>query len=150
MYFSTKGTNQVWSIDTAAQTIEILYDPATQPNPELSGVDNVFGPAYRMLFGAGMIDYAPNIGDGRTLIVLDVREDARFRYVELWDTTAPGGGPPDFTSGRLTPGQTLVATRRLGRMVGALDGRRTRVGPDDVSMPLSPIADGPRTTPASR
>lgn len=42
VYFSTKGDNRVWQLDTAAQTIEMLYDHATSPTPELSGVDNVY------------------------------------------------------------------------------------------------------------
>jgi len=42
VYFSTKGDNRVWRIDTAADTIEIVYDLATTTTPELSGVDNVY------------------------------------------------------------------------------------------------------------
>jgi len=42
VYFSTKGANRVWRIDTAADTIEIVYDLATTTTPELSGVDNVY------------------------------------------------------------------------------------------------------------
>ncbi len=39
--FTTKGDNRVWRLDPAADTLEILYDLATSPDPELSGVDNV-------------------------------------------------------------------------------------------------------------
>lgn len=39
--FTTKGDNRVWSLDTAAQNITILYDPEDHSNPILSGVDNV-------------------------------------------------------------------------------------------------------------
>ncbi len=41
VYFTTKGDNRVWSFDTAAQTLTVLYDAATAPNPILTGVDNV-------------------------------------------------------------------------------------------------------------
>ncbi len=117
-------------------------DDYTSPPPDSeAGVDNVFGPAYRTLFGSGGIDYAPNIGDGEVLIVLDVREDTLFRYVELWAVRTPDGGPPEFASGSLAPGQSFAPVRSMGRMVGTVDGARTRVGPDDVFMPLSPIAD---------
>ena len=40
-YFTTKRDNRVWALDCAASTIEILYDLATSPTPQLSGVDNV-------------------------------------------------------------------------------------------------------------
>ena len=42
VYFSTKGDDRIWQIDTGADTIEIVYDRATSPTPELSGVDNVY------------------------------------------------------------------------------------------------------------
>ena len=42
VYFSTKGDDRVWRIDTAADTIEIVYERASSPTPELSGVDNVY------------------------------------------------------------------------------------------------------------
>ena len=42
VYFATTTNNRVWAIDTAAQTIEIIYDRATSGDPELSGADNVF------------------------------------------------------------------------------------------------------------
>ncbi len=41
VYFTTKGSNRVWKIDTVTQEISIFYDLATSSNPELSGVDNV-------------------------------------------------------------------------------------------------------------
>jgi hypothetical protein len=40
--FSTKGDNRIWQLDPVANTIRILYDLATAPNPILSGVDNVY------------------------------------------------------------------------------------------------------------
>jgi secreted PhoX family phosphatase len=40
-YFATKRDNRIWAVDCAGDTIEILYDKATSPTPELSGVDNV-------------------------------------------------------------------------------------------------------------
>ena len=41
VFFATKGDNRIWSYDTKNETIGILYDPSTHPNPILSGVDNV-------------------------------------------------------------------------------------------------------------
>lgn len=42
IYFSTKGDNRVWKINTQKQQISILYDLASSNTPELSGVDNVY------------------------------------------------------------------------------------------------------------
>ncbi len=41
VYFSTKGDNRVWIVDTVNDTVEILYDLATTSDPELVNVDNV-------------------------------------------------------------------------------------------------------------
>lgn len=41
VYFTTKGDNRIWALNTFNQTIEIVYDDDTHPNPILTGVDNV-------------------------------------------------------------------------------------------------------------
>ena len=41
VYFSTKSDNRIWCLDVSAQTVEVIYDFATAPNPILSGVDNL-------------------------------------------------------------------------------------------------------------
>ncbi|NRA65900.1 MAG: DUF839 domain-containing protein [Pseudobacteriovorax sp.] len=41
IYFTTKGDNRVWKLDTNSQLLEIVYDVTTSPKPILSGVDNV-------------------------------------------------------------------------------------------------------------
>ena len=41
VYFTTKGDNRVWCLDTATQILTVIYDAATAPNPILTGVDNV-------------------------------------------------------------------------------------------------------------
>jgi uncharacterized protein len=40
VYFSTKGDNRIWAYDTAAGTLDTIYDQA-QSNGPLSGVDNL-------------------------------------------------------------------------------------------------------------
>ena len=45
VFLSTKGDNRVWSLNTTANTIEIIYDFATSSTPELMNVDNVFAAA---------------------------------------------------------------------------------------------------------
>jgi len=41
IFFTTKGDNRVWALDTATQILRVIYDVATSPTPVLSGVDNV-------------------------------------------------------------------------------------------------------------
>ncbi|MBK8694527.1 MAG: DUF839 domain-containing protein, partial [Deltaproteobacteria bacterium] len=41
IYFSTKGTNQVWAYNVAAATISVLYDGRTMAMPGIRGVDNL-------------------------------------------------------------------------------------------------------------
>jgi secreted PhoX family phosphatase len=41
VYFTTKGDNRVWQLDTNLDHLSVLYDAATAPNPVLTGVDNV-------------------------------------------------------------------------------------------------------------
>lgn len=42
IYFSTKGNDRVWEIDTETDRIEIRYDRATSAVKTLAGVDNVY------------------------------------------------------------------------------------------------------------
>lgn len=41
LYFTTKGDNRVWRLDTGSSELSVLYDAATSAMPHLSGVDNV-------------------------------------------------------------------------------------------------------------
>lgn len=41
VYFSTKGTNQVFALDVAQQRITVLYDARAMMSPPLRGVDNI-------------------------------------------------------------------------------------------------------------
>lgn len=53
VYFTCKGTNRVWAYDTAAETVDILYDVEGLDDPPLTGVDNlVVHPATREIFVA--------------------------------------------------------------------------------------------------
>lgn len=42
LFFSTKGDHRVWRIDTATDSIDMIYDRATEPMNVLSNPDNVF------------------------------------------------------------------------------------------------------------
>ncbi len=54
VWFTTKGDNRVWELNTAANpnTIQVIYDDSTSPNPVLTGVDNIVGSASGDLFVA--------------------------------------------------------------------------------------------------
>lgn len=41
IYFSTKGDNRVWALETTSDELSLVYDAATSPTPILTGVDNV-------------------------------------------------------------------------------------------------------------
>lgn len=43
VYFTTKGDNRVWAVDTVASTIDLIYDRATDAGftPEIADVDNI-------------------------------------------------------------------------------------------------------------
>ncbi len=53
-WFTTKGDNRVWELDVRAtpQTIRVIYDVGTSPNPVLAGVDNIVGSPSGDLFVA--------------------------------------------------------------------------------------------------
>jgi secreted PhoX family phosphatase len=54
VWFTTKGDNRVWELDVVAtpNTIRVIYDDSTSPNPVLTGVDNVVGATSGDLFVA--------------------------------------------------------------------------------------------------
>lgn len=41
IYFTTKGDNRVWCLNTNLSHLDIVYDAATSNNPILTGVDNI-------------------------------------------------------------------------------------------------------------
>jgi len=52
VYFTTKGDNRVWDLDTRASRLTVLYDAALDPTMQLTGVDNVTGSRAGDLFVA--------------------------------------------------------------------------------------------------
>ena len=63
VYFTTKGTDQVWRLDVATATLAVIYDRATSAEPILSGVDNV------TVSGAGDVLVAEDGGDMQIVVV---------------------------------------------------------------------------------
>ena len=68
VYFTTKGDNRVWCLDTASQVLTIIYDAASAPNPILTGVDNV------TVASSGKVLVAEDGGDMQ-IVVIDANGD---------------------------------------------------------------------------
>lgn len=64
VYFTTKGDNRVWALDTHTQLLRIIYDFASSPTPVLRGVDNL------TVSASGQLIVAEDGGDMQ-LVVLD-------------------------------------------------------------------------------
>lgn len=113
VYFTTKGDNRVWALDTHTQTLRILYDATTSPTPHLRGVDNV------TVSSSGKVLVAEDGGDMQ-LVVLDAAgEAAPLLQVEgqseseiTGPALSPGGDRLYFSSqrGPYLDGQSLGIT----------------------------------------
>jgi hypothetical protein len=64
IYFTTKHDNRVWDLDLASQTLRVLYDYATDPLQQLSGVDNL------LVTPTGDILVAEDLGGNMELVLL--------------------------------------------------------------------------------
>lgn len=69
VYFTTKGDNRVWALDTHTQILRIVYDFASSPTPVLRGVDNL------TVSPSGQLLVAEDGGDMQ-LVVLDPNGNA--------------------------------------------------------------------------
>lgn len=76
VYFTTKGDNRVWALDTHTQTLRVLYDAATSPTPVLSGVDNV------TVSPSGKVLVAEDGGDMQLVVLDSAGEAAPLLQVE--------------------------------------------------------------------
>ena len=63
MYFTTKGDNRVWELNTDTQKLQVIYDKETSANPVLSGVDNV------TVSGQGSVLVAEDGGDMQIVVL---------------------------------------------------------------------------------
>jgi hypothetical protein len=110
IYFTTKGDNRVWSIDTVNGTIRIDYDRATSPNPILSGVDNVHVSSLGDVFVAE---------DGGNMQINVFRPGGRMApVVQAQETRSPIpeiGGASEITGPALSPdGRRLYFSSQRG------------------------------------
>ncbi len=63
VYFTTKGDDRVWRLDTETWRISVLYDRASAMNPVLSGVDDIIGTA------SGELLVAEDAGDMQIIVI---------------------------------------------------------------------------------
>jgi secreted PhoX family phosphatase len=69
VYFTTKGDNRVWALNTHTQILRIIYDFASSVTPVLRGVDNL------TVSPSGQLLVAEDGGDMQ-LVVLDANGNA--------------------------------------------------------------------------
>lgn len=90
VYFTTKGDNRVWAYDTAAETIEIIYDDDLFNDPVLTGVDNV------VVSAAGDVLVAEDGGDMQIVAITPDRRVLPIVQVvgqQGSEVTGPGFSP---------------------------------------------------------
>ncbi|MAX56517.1 MAG: translocation protein TolB [Alcanivoracaceae bacterium] len=63
VYFTTKGDNKVWQLDTNLNQLTVIYDAATAANPILTGVDNL------TVSGGGDVLVAEDGGDMQIVVI---------------------------------------------------------------------------------
>jgi uncharacterized protein len=113
VYFTTKGDNRVWALDTHTQILRVVYDFATSPTPVLRGVDNITASAN------GRLLVAEDGGDMQ-LVALDtagnaapmLQVDGQSRSEITGPALNPAGTRLYFSSqrGPFNDGQSLGVT----------------------------------------
>lgn len=76
VYFTTKGDNRVWALETTSNRLDIIYDDNTASNPILSGVDNV------TVSGVGGVYVAEDGGDMQVCLISPDRSVAPVLKLE--------------------------------------------------------------------
>ena len=109
VYFTTKGDNVVRQYDPSANTLTVVYDAATAPTPELTGVDNITSTP------AGQLYVAEDGGDMQIVMLDGARTEAVVQVVGVENSEITGPAfTPDGTrlyfSSQRNPGRTYEVT----------------------------------------
>jgi hypothetical protein len=142
VYFTTKGDNRVWGLDTAQQTIEVLYDDDDfRPSPPLTGVDNV------TVSPAGDIYVAEDGGNLELVLLSAEREVTQFLRLVGHDGSEITG--PAFTPA----GDRLYFSSQRGTTGNGADGITFEItGPfrtAEAPVPVVPEVSLPVVLPAA-
>jgi secreted PhoX family phosphatase len=109
VYFTTKGDGRVWTYDTAAGSLAVIYDALTSQSPSLTGVDNV------TVARSGDV-YVAEDGGNMELVILSPEGDvAPFLRlaVSSSEMTGPAFDPSGtrlYFSSQRNPGRTYEVT----------------------------------------
>ncbi len=96
VYFTTKGTNEVWAYDTNTQTLTVLYDPTKSDGGAiLSGVDNV------TVSASGDVLVAEDGGDMQVVAILPSGEQKALVQLEGYESSEITGPAFDPSGTRL-------------------------------------------------
>jgi secreted PhoX family phosphatase len=76
VYFTTKGDNRVWALETGANRLSVIYDDGTAGNPILTGVDNV------TVSSTGSVYVAEDGGDMQVCVIGAAGEVAPLLKIE--------------------------------------------------------------------
>lgn len=113
VYFTTKGDNRVWALDTTADTIDLIYDKASDSafNPGIDDVDNL------TVSAGGDVLVAEDGAEMRLVVV-----DPTAQPFELVNVVGQRGS--EITGPAFSPdGMRLYFSSQRGRAGDATDGR---------------------------
>jgi len=112
VYFSTKGDDKIRGYDTAAATLEVIYDAAAFPEAPLTGLDNITVSSFGDLY------VCEDGGDFDIGIITPDREVARFCTLTGPDTKA-GAVDSELAGVILSPDETrMYFSSQRGRGLG--------------------------------
>lgn len=105
IYFTTKGDNRVWRLDTAHDHLSVVYDAATAENPILTGVDNL------TVSAGGDVLVAEDAGDMQIVVI-----DQQGNMAPLLQVTGQDGS--EITGPAFSPdGSRLYFSSQRGRAI---------------------------------
>ncbi len=107
VYFTTKGDNRVWALQTALNRLSVVYDDNTNANPILTGVDNI------TVSSTGSLYVAEDGGDMQVCVIGNAGEVAPLLKIEGQTSSeitgvafSPDGSRLYFSSQRGTTGSS--------------------------------------------
>lgn len=136
LYFTTKGDNRVWTYDSAANELAVIYDIGTSSNPVLSGVDNV------TVSAAGDVFVCE---DGGNMEVVVLRSDGTVEPFLRIDT-----GGSEVTGAAFDPSGTrmYVSSQRNPGVTYEISGPFVPAAPsEDLETPAAASAAAKNTRP---